>query len=141
MRGVSKVYDGGSVGVERISFEVDRGEFVFLVGPTGCGKSTCMRLLMRELEPDKGHVLIAGRDIGVGPATLLQVLLFATDRDVDRRRAQQRAGVVTDALSGLTYDGNFHYNWQTSKSWSGTCRRLTVKFLDLTSESADFQFK
>jgi cell division transport system ATP-binding protein len=64
MRGVSKVYDGGSVGVERVSFEIGRGEFVFLVGPTGCGKSTCMRLLMKEIEPDRGQVLIAGHDLG-----------------------------------------------------------------------------
>jgi hypothetical protein len=49
-------------------------------------------------------VRVGGRDIGVGPATLLQVLLFATDRDVDRRRAEQRAAVVTDALRGLSYE-------------------------------------
>jgi hypothetical protein len=48
-------------------------------------------------------VRVGGRDVGVGPATLLQVLLFATDRDVDRRRAQQRAKAVTDALKGLSY--------------------------------------
>lgn len=40
-------------------------------------------------------VRVGGRDIGVGPATLLHVLLFATDRDVDRRRAEQRAMAVT----------------------------------------------
>src|SRR5690242_21803787 len=48
---VSKVYDGGHVGLERVSMKIGRGEFVFLVGPTGCGKSTCIRLLMKELEP------------------------------------------------------------------------------------------
>ena len=54
---VTKVYDGGSVGLERASMRIGRGEFVFLVGPTGCGKSTCIRLLMKELEPTQGRDL------------------------------------------------------------------------------------
>src|SRR3954467_4997817 len=60
---VSKVYDGGHVGLERVSMKIGRGEFVFLVGPTGCGKSTCIRLLMKELEPTWGSVSVAGRDL------------------------------------------------------------------------------
>jgi cell division transport system ATP-binding protein len=60
---VSKVYDGGHVGLERVSMKIGRGEFVFLVGPTGCGKSTCIRLLMKELEPTSGSVSVAGRDL------------------------------------------------------------------------------
>jgi len=63
LRGVSKVYDGGSVGLDRASLKVGRGEFVFLVGPTGCGKSTCIRLLLKELEASQGEILIAGRDL------------------------------------------------------------------------------
>jgi cell division transport system ATP-binding protein len=42
---------------------IGRGEFVFLVGPTGCGKSTCIRLFMKELEPTSGNVSVAGRDL------------------------------------------------------------------------------
>jgi len=59
----SVVYPGGHVGLERVSLSINRGEFVFLVGPTGCGKSTFIKLLIRELEPDGGAVRIAGRDI------------------------------------------------------------------------------
>src|SRR3954454_22282403 len=69
--GVSKVYDGGHVGLERVSMRIGRGEFVFLVGPTGCGKSTCIRLLMKELEPTAGAVSVAGHDLaGVTPKRL-----------------------------------------------------------------------
>ncbi len=64
LRSVSKVYDGGSVGLQGASMTIERGEFVFLVGPTGCGKSTCLRLMQKELEASAGEVLIAGRDIG-----------------------------------------------------------------------------
>ena len=60
LRDVSKVYPGGHVGLDRVSLKVGRGEFVFLVGPTGCGKSTCIRLLMKELEASEGDVLISG---------------------------------------------------------------------------------
>jgi cell division transport system ATP-binding protein len=63
LRRASKVYPGGHVALERISLRVDSGEFVFLVGPTGCGKSTLIKLLIRELEPTEGEVLVAGRDI------------------------------------------------------------------------------
>src|SRR5512138_871374 len=61
---VTKVYDGGSVGLDRVSMRVGRGDFVFLVGPTGCGKSTCIRLLMKELEPSEGRIAIAGKQLG-----------------------------------------------------------------------------
>src|SRR3712207_2263274 len=60
---VTKVYDGGAVGLDRASMRVGRGEFVFLVGPTGCGKSTCIRLLLKELEASQGDILIAGRNL------------------------------------------------------------------------------
>src|SRR5436190_18220173 len=60
---VTKVYEGGHVGLDHASLRIGRGEFVFLVGPTGCGKSTCIRLLMKELEPSSGIVRIAGRNL------------------------------------------------------------------------------
>ncbi len=63
LRGVSKVYDGGSVGLEQAWMRIARGEFVFLVGPTGCGKSTTLKLLLKEMEPSEGEVLISGSDV------------------------------------------------------------------------------
>jgi cell division transport system ATP-binding protein len=67
LRRASKIYPGGHVALERVSLRVDRGEFVFLVGPTGCGKSTLIKLLIRELEPTEGEIMIAGRDIATLP--------------------------------------------------------------------------
>ena len=64
MREVSKTYGTGSTALERVSMRVGRGEFVFLVGSTGCGKSTCIRLLLKELDPTEGEVLISGRSLG-----------------------------------------------------------------------------
>jgi cell division transport system ATP-binding protein len=62
-RGVSKLYGPGGVGLERATFAVRRQEMVFLVGPTGSGKSTIMRLLIKELEPTDGRIRVAGRDL------------------------------------------------------------------------------
>ena len=64
---VTKVYDGGSVAVQAASMRIGRGEFVFLVGPTGCGKSTCIRLMMKELEPSRGEISIAGHPLADVP--------------------------------------------------------------------------
>jgi len=57
------VYPGGHVGLERVSLSIDRGEFVFIVGSTGCGKSTLIKLLIHELEATSGSVRIAGKEI------------------------------------------------------------------------------
>jgi cell division transport system ATP-binding protein len=62
-RGVSKTYDSGDVGLEDATFSVSRGEFVFVVGQTGSGKSTIMRLLLKEHEATKGRIVVAGRDL------------------------------------------------------------------------------
>ncbi|CAA9518910.1 MAG: Cell-division-associated, ABC-transporter-like signaling protein FtsE [uncultured Solirubrobacteraceae bacterium] len=60
---VSKHYGPGNVGLDGTSFAIRPGEFVFLVGSTGSGKSTIMRLLIKELEPTAGIVRVAGRDL------------------------------------------------------------------------------
>jgi len=62
-RSVSKRYEGGDLGLLRATFTVFRGEFVFLVGATGSGKSTVMRLLVKEIEPSRGTIRVAGHDL------------------------------------------------------------------------------
>lgn len=59
---VTKNY-GAKSALDDVSFAVEEGEFVFITGPSGAGKTTILRLLLREIKPDKGKVLIEGRDI------------------------------------------------------------------------------
>ena len=73
-KNVTKVYDSGSVAVDHASMRIGRGEFVFLVGATGCGKSTCIRLLQKELEPTEGEISIAGRVLNEIPRSRVPYL-------------------------------------------------------------------
>lgn len=60
---VSKKFGTGVFALNDISFEVEKGEFVFLVGPTGSGKTTIFRLLTREMLPTSGEVIVDEWDI------------------------------------------------------------------------------
>ena len=54
---------GDNVGLIDASVHINSGDFVFLVGPSGAGKTTFIRLILKEIEPDKGHIILAGKDI------------------------------------------------------------------------------
>lgn len=62
-RNVTKYYDNGVLALEDVSFRIERGEFVFIVGPTGMGKTTLLKLIYREELPTRGEVLINGVNI------------------------------------------------------------------------------
>jgi cell division transport system ATP-binding protein len=60
---VVKRYPSGDLGLNGATFAIHPGEFVFIVGASGSGKSTIMRLLIKEIEPTSGTVRVAGRDL------------------------------------------------------------------------------
>jgi cell division transport system ATP-binding protein len=64
LRNVTKVYKGNVTALKGLSLDIAKQEFVFLVGPTGSGKSTLIRLLLKEEKPDTGRIWVAGKDIG-----------------------------------------------------------------------------
>jgi cell division transport system ATP-binding protein len=61
---VTKVYEPSVVALSDVSFVIEKGEFVFIVGASGSGKSTMIRLLLKELEPTSGRIVVGGRDLG-----------------------------------------------------------------------------
>jgi cell division transport system ATP-binding protein len=65
---VTKVYPTSTrPALENVSVQVDKGEFIFLVGQSGSGKSTFLRLVIREEQPTDGDIWVAGKDLGKLP--------------------------------------------------------------------------
>jgi len=63
LEAVSKIYKGDVAALRNASASIEKGEFVFLVGASGSGKSTFIRLLNREEVPSEGRIFVAGQDI------------------------------------------------------------------------------
>ncbi|MBE6161745.1 MAG: cell division ATP-binding protein FtsE [Firmicutes bacterium] len=58
-----KTYKNGVTAIADLSLEIDKGEFVFIIGTTGCGKSTLIKMLYREEKPTKGKIIIGGINV------------------------------------------------------------------------------
>jgi cell division transport system ATP-binding protein len=121
LRDATVVYPGGHVALERVSFGIHRGEFVFVVGPTGCGKSTLIRTLTGEVKPASGQVLIAGHDI---------------DRLPKRRipHLRRRIGTVFQdfkLLPNRTVYDNVAYTLKVTGAGRGEIRRKVPEILRL----------
>jgi len=63
MTDVFKEYENGAKALKGVSFELNAGDFAFLVGPSGSGKSTIIRLLIGEIAPSDGVVIVNGQDM------------------------------------------------------------------------------
>ncbi|HEY6395881.1 MAG TPA: ATP-binding cassette domain-containing protein, partial [Solirubrobacteraceae bacterium] len=117
-RGVSMKYSSGDVGLDQATFAIEREDFVFLVGATGSGKSTVIRLLIKELEPTEGAIRVAGHEL----------------RDVIRKRVpfyRRNLGVVFQdfkLLPNRTVHDNVAYALQVT---GGTRREIREKVPDI----------
>ena len=71
---VAKKYPSGPSALTDVSFRIERGELAFLTGPSGAGKTTLLKLIYREEIPDRGQILVNGRNVGSLPASKVPYL-------------------------------------------------------------------
>ncbi|MCG0287525.1 ABC transporter ATP-binding protein [Streptomyces sp. PSAA01] len=131
---VSKHYPNGTTAVDRLSLELPEGGITVLVGSSGCGKTTTLRMVNRMVEPSSGTVSVAGRDVLAADAAELrrgigyviqQAGLFPHRTILDniatvplllgwgRRKARARAAELLE-LVGLPGDSGKRYPHQLS---------------------------
>lgn len=63
MKGVSKQYKNGVTAIYNLDLTIEKGDFVFIIGSTGCGKSTLIKMLYREEKPSSGKIIVGGLDV------------------------------------------------------------------------------
>ncbi|HEY5197403.1 MAG TPA: cell division ATP-binding protein FtsE [Solirubrobacteraceae bacterium] len=124
-REVCKSYESGDIGLDGASFEIERGEWVFIVGTTGSGKSTIMRLLIKELDATSGAIVVAGRNLA----------------DIDRKKVpsyRRNLGVVFQdfkLLPNRTVYDNVAYALQVTGAGRKQIRQTVPDILRLTGLS------
>ena len=64
IKNVRKTYKTGTTAIYNMDLNIEKGEFVFVIGQTGCGKSTLIKMLYREEKPSEGQILVGGLDVG-----------------------------------------------------------------------------
>jgi cell division transport system ATP-binding protein len=71
---VSKRYPGGQLALRDVTFEIPRGQFVFLTGPSGAGKTTLLKLIFRQEVPSDGQIVVNGRNVSSLPRSKIPYL-------------------------------------------------------------------
>lgn len=61
---VKKTYKTGVTAIQDLNLTIEKGQFVFIIGSTGCGKSTLIKMLYREEKPTAGQIIVGGVDVG-----------------------------------------------------------------------------
>lgn len=64
IKNVKKQYKNGLVAIYNMNLKIAKGDFVFIIGSTGCGKSTLIKMLYREEKPTSGDIILGGINVG-----------------------------------------------------------------------------
>lgn len=65
LENISKIYDNGVKALNNINLRIEKGEFVFIVGSSGSGKSSLVKLLLKEIEPTEGEIFVNNKHVNI----------------------------------------------------------------------------
>ncbi len=102
--GVSKAYPRGVEALRDVTLRIEKGEFVFLTGPSGAGKTTLLRLLLRHEVPTRGRLVVLGRDLATLTPAEVQAyrrtvgFVFQDFKLLPRRTVAENVGLLLRVL-------------------------------------------
>ncbi|MGC9397848.1 MAG: phosphonate ABC transporter ATP-binding protein [Anaerolineae bacterium] len=100
VKNLTKVYDDGTVALRNVSFTVEDGDFLIIIGLSGSGKSTLLRCINRLVELTEGQILWNGRDIAQANPTELRHFRRKVGMIFQHFNLVRRSKVITNVLSG-----------------------------------------
>jgi phosphonate transport system ATP-binding protein len=100
VKNLTKIYDDGTVALRDVSFTVDDGEFLIIIGLSGSGKSTLLRCINRLIEPTEGQILWDGADITAAEAAELRRIRRQIGMIFQHFNLVRRSKVITNVIAG-----------------------------------------
>ncbi len=100
VKNLTKVYDDGTIALRDVSFTVEEGEFLVIIGLSGSGKSTLLRCINRLVEPTEGQILWKGADITAADPTELRKIRRKIGMIFQQFNLVRRSNVITNVLAG-----------------------------------------
>ncbi len=100
VRNLTKVYDDGTVALRDLSFDVQDGEFLIIIGLSGAGKSTLLRCINRLIEPTEGQIIWNGVDVTAAPPNQLREIRRQIGMIFQHFNLVKRSSVLTNVLAG-----------------------------------------
>jgi len=97
---ITKSYDGKTVALDHVSFEVPKGQFLAVIGLSGSGKSTLLRCINRLIEPTSGRILLDGQDVTAANAEELRRIRRRIGMVFQHFNLVSRSSVLTNVLAG-----------------------------------------
>jgi phosphonate transport system ATP-binding protein len=97
---LTKIYEGGVLALDKVSFEVPRGQFLAVIGLSGSGKSTLLRCINRLIEPTSGKILWNDLDITAASEEELRLIRRKIGMVFQHFNLVHRSSVLTNVLAG-----------------------------------------